>query len=485
MTSSHLSSSGIRWRILALLVFASFVAHALRSNLSIAGERMIGELGLTKLQLGDILAAFASPTVVIASLMLLRFLMGVLPAPLVVFGAAATRPLIYHVLVATALVLGLANGAVAQDTRTPRTAARRIDSVRVPQLDHRIDVVTPMAPELATFGAYPIGVRTITVTDRNRRDVLRMTAADTTARYDRSLTLEVWYPAAAESPARVGEYRVIMRDPSVTISLFGQAQRDATPRDGDAPFPLLIISHGYPGNRYLLSHLSENLASKGYVVVSIDHTESTYDNAQAFASTLYNRSLDQLFVLQSIAELGAPTSRSFLAGRVDASRSGLIGYSMGGYGVVNTIGGGFRTAAATLPGAPPNNLLLERSADNPTYQDRKFNRARSSIRRTYGAIADPARAGRRAAACPPPRLGGRPDGVARGRPVAAGRGDRSDAPVGRTRAPNVPARRRGVGVRLSGPDGPRRVVAWRPVQTVLGSRADSARQRGPPSRRGG
>ncbi len=41
---------------------------------------------------------------------------------------------------------------------------------------------------------------------------------------------------------------------------------------------------------------------------------------------------------------------------------------MGGYGVVNTIGGGFRTAAATLPGAPPNTLLLERSADNPAYQ---------------------------------------------------------------------------------------------------------------------
>jgi len=368
LTSSHLSFSDTRWRILALLVFAGFVAYVLRTNLSIAGERMIGDLGLANVQLGAILAAFVSPTIVIASLMLLRFLAGVFPAPLVVFGATATRPLIYHVMVATALVLGLANGAVAQDTRTPRTAARRIDSVRVPPLDHRIDVVTPMAPELATFGPYPIGVRTITVTDRNRRDVLRMTAADTTARYARSLTLEVWYPAAAGSLARAGEYRVIMRDPSVTISLFGQAQRDATPRDGDAPFPLLIISHGYPGNRYLLSHLGENLASKGYVVVSIDHTESTYDNAQAFASTLYNRPLDQLFVLQSIAELGAPTSRSFLAGRVDASRSGLIGYSMGGYGVVNTIGGGFRTAAAKLPGAPPNNLLLERSADNLTYQ---------------------------------------------------------------------------------------------------------------------
>jgi predicted dienelactone hydrolase len=284
---------------------------------------------------------------------------------------SSTSPCRRRALLAAALVIGLANAAGAQDTRTPRTAARRADSVRTPPLDQRIDIVTPMAPELATFGAYPIGVRTITVIDRNRRDVLRMSAGDTTARYDRSLTLEVWYPTAAPvSPARLGEYRVIMRDPSVTLSLYGQAQRDATPRDGDAPFPLVIISHGYPGNRYLLSHLGENLASKGYVVVSIDHTESTYDNAQAFASTLYNRPLDQLFVLQAIAELGAPTSRSFLAGRVDANRCGIIGYSMGGYGVVNVIGGGFRTAAATLPGAPPKALLLERSADNPAYQQR-------------------------------------------------------------------------------------------------------------------
>jgi len=76
-------------------------------------------------------------------------------------------------------------------------------------------------------------------------------------------------------------------------------------------------------------------------------------------------------------------------------------------------------------------------AQGETIQDRKFNRARSSIRRTYGAIADPARAGRRAAACPPPRLGGRPDGVARRHPVARGRIGRpggTDAHTERPRA---------------------------------------------------
>jgi len=35
----------------------------------------------------------------------------------------------------------------------------------------------------------------------------------------------------------------------------------------------VIISHGYPGNRFLLSHLAENLASKGFVVAAPDHPD--------------------------------------------------------------------------------------------------------------------------------------------------------------------------------------------------------------------
>ena len=84
----------------------------------------------------------------------------------------------------------------------------------------------------------------------------------------------------------------------------------------------MIISHGYPGNRYLLSHLGENLASKGFVVASIDHKDSTYDDQKEFASTLYNRPFDQLFVLNEMARLGKPGSGSFLSGVVDDERTG-------------------------------------------------------------------------------------------------------------------------------------------------------------------
>lgn len=233
---------------------------------------------------------------------------------------------------------------------------------------NRIDLITPAAPELAAFGPHAIGVRTIDATDGNRPDVLNTKEGGPIARYDRTLRLEVWYPAGlpAGQPAG-GEYRTTTRNRAVTAVLHGRAVRDAVPARS-ALFPLVIISHGYPGNRYLMSHLGENLASKGFVAVSIDHKDSTYEDQAAFASTLYNRSLDQLFVLREIDRLGKAGSGSFLAGLVDAGRAGLVGYSMGGYGLVNTIGGGYSDAAVASQGGAPNRMLADRAASNAAYR---------------------------------------------------------------------------------------------------------------------
>ncbi len=84
-------------------------------------------------------------------------------------------------------------------------------------------------------------------------------------------------------------------------------------------------------------------------------------------STLYNRPFDQLFVLNEIARLGKPGSRSFLAGIVDDTHTGMVGYSMGGYGLVNVIGGGYSESSISANGAPPNRLLAQRAASNPDY----------------------------------------------------------------------------------------------------------------------
>ncbi len=247
--------------------------------------------------------------------------------------------------------------------------------------DNRIDRVSPVAPELAPFGEFAIGVRTLQAVDKNRPDILNTKDVGPTARYDRPLTLEVWYPAAADTigAAAGGDYRTTLRDGVTATTLHGRARRDAPPLAGTAPFPLVVISHGYPGNRFLMSHLGENLASKGYVTVSIDHTDSTYDSQKAFASTLYNRAFDQLFVVSEMARLAAAGSGSVLADRVDVSRTAILGYSMGGYGVVNVVGGGYRRAAAAFPGAPPNQLLLERAAGTPGYEQARDPRIKAAI----------------------------------------------------------------------------------------------------------
>lgn len=244
----------------------------------------------------------------------------------------------------------------------------------------RIDVVTPMAPELAVFGPQAIGVRTVTASEANRVDVVNTKPEGPVVRYTRTLTVEVWYPASLTPGAVAGtRYEVITRDPATKAVLAGRAVRDAAPASTGTPFPLVIISHGYPGNRFLMSHLGENLASKGYVVASIDHPDSTYSDQQTFASTLYNRPLDQLLVLRELARLSGRESGSFLAGLTDASRTGLIGYSMGGYGLLNTIGGGFSTASITMNAAPPQRLLAERAADNASYRASIDDRIKAAV----------------------------------------------------------------------------------------------------------
>ena len=245
---------------------------------------------------------------------------------------------------------------------------------------NRVDTVTQSAPELAAYGQHDIGVRTIQVTDPNRPDILNIKDGVPIVRYDRTLTLEVWYPATlAAGQAPGGEYRTVTRDPKIMVTLHGRAVRDAAVSKVAVPFPLVIISHGYPGNRFLMSHIGENLASKGFVVVSIDHKDSTYDDQKAFASTLYNRPFDQLFVLNEVDRMSKAGSNSFLAGLVDATRTGLIGYSMGGYGVVNVIGGGYSAASVVGSGAPPNKLLAERAATNAEYQKARDPRIKAAV----------------------------------------------------------------------------------------------------------
>jgi predicted dienelactone hydrolase len=202
----------------------------------------------------------------------------------------------------------------------------------------------PDAPTLASRGAYGVGVQTLTLTNPNQIDILNLSEANPTATYDRVLTVDVWYPAvipadASEETIYDGTLGRADQGTARDYEFAGRALRDAVPNPDDAAYPLVVVSHGYPGSRYMMTWLTENLASKGYVVVAIDHTESTYADVNAFGSTLLNRATDQIFVIDEMARLNGEDG--FLSGMIDVESTALIGYSMGGYGALNVIGAGY------------------------------------------------------------------------------------------------------------------------------------------------
>ncbi|WP_373513615.1 alpha/beta hydrolase family protein [Persicitalea sp.] len=234
----------------------------------------------------------------------------------------------------------------------------------------------PDAPELSARGEYKIGVRTLEFVNKNQVDVLKF-KENADAKYDRTLKVEVWYPAnlPANKPELVS-YEEVMgtsndpKRPLIPFTFMGRAARDAAPLSTAGTFPLIVVSHGYVGSRYLLTYLTENLASKGYVVVAIDHAESTFRDAAGFTSTLLNRSKDILFVLNQMADLGKSGSKDQLAGLIDATNTGLVGYSMGGYGVLNVAGAGYSEAfAKAFGGMTGGSQSIEvRTTQNAEYE---------------------------------------------------------------------------------------------------------------------
>ena len=245
----------------------------------------------------------------------------------------------------------------------------------------------PDAPELAPRGEFKVGVRTLEFVNKNQVDVLKSKGGIDPI-YNRSIKVEVWYPAKLVSDAKESiMYDEVMgtsndpKRPLIPFTFAGRASRDATPVTSNGVFPLIIVSHGYVGSRFLLTYLTENLASKGYIVVAIDHTESTFRDAAGFQSTLLNRSKDVLFVLNQMAELGKTASKNFLSGLVDTDNTALIGYSMGGYGVLNVAGAGYSEGAVKLFGSISggSKAIEVRTANNKDYKNSQDSRIKAVV----------------------------------------------------------------------------------------------------------
>ena len=208
------------------------------------------------------------------------------------------------------------------------------------------------APELAALGPHAVGVRSITLVDRDQLDLGAIEpSTGAPARRDRSLQVELWYPAQAAATITPVTYEDALDSeppaPPARFKVAGLAVRDAPADDGR--YPLVVVSHGYGNVPIAMSWLTENLASKGYVVAAIRH-EDTYLNPAGFPQAALRRPLDIAFVAR---ELQGSLGRS---GQVDPLRTALIGYSMGGYGVL-AAGGATLDPAGGLVTRVPGGLL--------------------------------------------------------------------------------------------------------------------------------
>ena len=232
------------------------------------------------------------------------------------------------------LRFALLSVAAASATLTAATAA-------VPTAPARPGVD---APELAALGQYPVGVADLELVQPNQPDPLK--GADKPAIADRHLPLKIWYPAAARGAGTI--YRTALsgeKGVDVRFTIPGIA----TPGAGVAKgrFPLVILAHGYGNTPEVLSWLGENLASKGYVVVAPAFRDPPISirTAAAQAGPLARRPLDIAFVTGE-AQWRARAGIGVLAA-ADADRTALIGYSMGGYGVLTAAGAPLDPAIGT------------------------------------------------------------------------------------------------------------------------------------------
>ena len=118
-------------------------------------------------------------------------------------------------------------------------------------------------------GPYPVGTSILYLKDSTRIEDGAPGGGSA-----RELMVQLWYPAQP-SHNRLARYR----EPRETNALSSyqsvvltNSRLDAPMATTGPPFPVILFSHAWRGRRTNDTFLTEELASQGYVVVSIDHT---------------------------------------------------------------------------------------------------------------------------------------------------------------------------------------------------------------------
>jgi predicted dienelactone hydrolase len=156
------------------------------------------------------------------------------------------------------------------------------------------------------------------------------------ARADRTLTVDIWYPAAARSDLPTAAIDLIFTQ----VPLPGVL---AEPEAARGSFPLVVFSHGNGGVRFQSWFLMETLASHGFVVAAPDHAGNTALDAIAgtsdsIAVAAVNRPRDVSFVIdQMLARDGDPASPFHR--HIDERDVAVVGHSFGGFTALAAAGG--------------------------------------------------------------------------------------------------------------------------------------------------
>lgn len=209
-------------------------------------------------------------------------------------------------------------------------------------------------------GPFAVGIREYLWIDQNRGEPFTKDPADR-----RHLLARVWYPAEATPGKETARYVLDANEfPEKSVYRRGKdiktnSVTDAPMAKGKARFPVLIYQPGGGTARFIGTFEAEQIASRGYVIVSTDHlgfseTVLLPDGNRFQADTMLapketgnfrddvlknwdwlNKDVfptwtaDASYTLDKITELDRTPGQPFYK-RLDLSRIGMFGWSFGG-----------------------------------------------------------------------------------------------------------------------------------------------------------
>lgn len=200
-------------------------------------------------------------------------------------------------------------------------------------------------PFLAPTGPFAVGTLERTLADPTRTNRYRV-------KTNSSFVVTFWYPARPSAGKDFAPYmdRLLAERKAYwgaftnrVPALVSHSWRDVPFTESAEPFPVVIYSHGL-GDQQGHAVRTENtekvqeLASHGYVVLAIDHTDAygvvlppdhliAGGNAWSF-DFLKDRLVDVKFLLGYLEQINA--SDEVFKGRLDLNRIGMMGWSFGG-----------------------------------------------------------------------------------------------------------------------------------------------------------